>query len=264
MPVKLAGTINHNFTDVTSILPTPIQSAGRRPQNQALLRIYIAYRALLSLLLLIMLFSPNTRQLVGSVNADLYAGVALAYLASSAPLLGAATAHLQRRQDLLLMIFLVDIVAMTLLSDASGGMSSGLPVLLVVTSAASAVLIRNRALATLVAALCVLAILLDTLRLISTGSQSLNALFPAGLLGLLIFVVSVLVQIVAQRLGRVEELARNRASDLYDLQRLNEQIVQHMKSGILLVSVSSLGLANAAAIVASMGASAVLPAVMYV
>jgi len=31
-------------------------------------------------------------------------------------------------------------------------------------------------------------------------------------------------------------ITRNRASDLYDLQRLNEQIVQHMQTGILLVS----------------------------
>jgi len=40
----------------------------------------------------------------------------------------------------------------------------------------------------------------------------------------------------AHRLGRAEELARNRASDLYSLQRLNEQIVQHMQTGILLVN----------------------------
>jgi two-component system sensor histidine kinase PilS (NtrC family) len=44
-----------------------------------------------------------------------------------------------------------------------------------------------------------------------------------------------MVQPIAHRLGRAEELARNRASDLYSLQRLNEQIVQHMDTGILLV-----------------------------
>jgi two-component system sensor histidine kinase PilS (NtrC family) len=45
-----------------------------------------------------------------------------------------------------------------------------------------------------------------------------------------------MVQPIAHRLGRAEELARNRASDLYSLQRLNEQIVQHMQTGILLVN----------------------------
>ena len=46
-----------------------------------------------------------------------------------------------------------DIITITLLSHASGGMISGLPALLVITVAASAVLISNRTLATAIAAL---------------------------------------------------------------------------------------------------------------
>ena len=46
-----------------AILTRPSASTGQ--QNQALFRIYVAYRSLLSLVLLIMLISPNTRQLVG-------------------------------------------------------------------------------------------------------------------------------------------------------------------------------------------------------
>jgi two-component system sensor histidine kinase PilS (NtrC family) len=134
------------------------------------------------------------------------------------------------------LVFLVDIAAIILLADSSGGMASGLPILLVITVAASAVLITNRTLATLIAALSVLAILLDTVWLIFNGTLNANALFPSGLLGLLIFGVAMMVQAIAHRLGRAEELARSRASDLYTLQRLNEQIVQHMETGILLVN----------------------------
>jgi two-component system sensor histidine kinase PilS (NtrC family) len=129
----------------------------------------------------------------------------------------------------------VDIAAITLLADCSGGMTSGLPILLVITAAASAVLLTNRTVAMLVAAVCVIALLVDTIRLILYGPLDSNALFPAGLLGALIFGVSIMVQAIAGRLGKAEELARNRASDLYNLQRLNEQIVQHMDTGILLV-----------------------------
>ena len=114
-------------------------------------------------------------------------------------------------------------------------MISGLPILLIITAAASAVLQTNRTLATLVAALSVIALLVDTVRLVLYGVINANALFPAGLLGALIFGVSIMVQ-AAGRLGRAEELARSRASDLYNLQRLNEQIVQHMDTGILLVN----------------------------
>jgi two-component system sensor histidine kinase PilS (NtrC family) len=204
-------------------------------QNLALFRVYVGYRSLLSIVLLIMLVSPNTRQLVGSLNPTLYTTVALAYLATSIPLVGSLSTRLNESQKLMLLVFLVDIVAITLLADSSGGMISGLPVLLVITVAASAVLIVNRTLVTLIAALSVLAILLDTGWLMLHHVLDSSSLFPAGILGLLIFAVSLMVQPIAHRLGRAEELARNRASDLYSLQRLNEQIVQHIQTGILLV-----------------------------
>jgi len=218
-----------------AILTQPVAHAPSQ-QNLALFRIYVAYRSLLALVLLIMLVSPNTRQLVGALNPGLYMAVALAYLATSVPLVGSLSTRLNQNQRLMLLIFLIDIVAIMLLADSSGGTSSGLPALLVITVAASAVLITNRTLATLIAAISVLAILLDTVRLILLGVLDSNALFPAGLLGILIFGVSLMVQVIAFRLGRAEELARNRASDLYNLQRLNEQIVQHMETGILLVN----------------------------
>ncbi|MCB1730936.1 MAG: sensor histidine kinase, partial [Halieaceae bacterium] len=212
----------------------PMHMPGQ--QNLALFRIYVAYRSLLSVVLLIMLVSPNTRQLVGSLNPTLYLAVALAYLATSAPLLGSLSSRLHRNQKMLFVVFLVDIAAIMLLADASGGMVSGLPILLVITAAASSVLIANRTLAMLIASVSVLALLFDTVRLILMGVLDSNSLFPAGLLGALIFGVAVMVQAIAGRLGRAEELARNRASDLYNLQRLNEQIVQHMEIGILLVN----------------------------
>ncbi len=205
-------------------------------QSVLLFRIYVAYRSMLSVVLLIMLISPNTRPLVGALNPALYVGVASAYLASSALLLAALAWQWRFNQRALFAVFLVDIVALVLMADASGGMISGLPVLLVITVAASSVIIPNRTLATLLAAISSLAILSDTVWLILRDSLEINALFPAGLLGLLIFGVSLMVQFVATRLGRAEELARSRASDLYNLQRLNEQIVQHMQTGILLVT----------------------------
>jgi two-component system sensor histidine kinase PilS (NtrC family) len=218
-----------------AILTQPVaHSPGQ--QNIALFRIYIAYRSLLSVVMLIMLVSPNTRQLVGALNPTLYLSVALAYLATSVPLVGAMSTRLNQNQKMLFVVFLVDIAAIIVLADTSGGMSSGLPILLVITAAASAVLITNRTVATLIAALSVLALLIDTARLIVYDLLDSSALFPAGLLGALIFGVSVMVQAIAGRLGRAEELARNRASDLYNLQRLNEQIVQHMDTGILLVN----------------------------
>ena len=217
-----------------AILTKPSTTAPSR-QNITLFRIYVAYRLLLSLVLLIILVSPSTRQLVGILNPPVYVGMALVYLATSLLLLVALASRLKLHQSRLFFVFLFDIAAITVLADTSRGMAGGLPILLVITVAASAILIGNRTLATLIAALSVMATLLDTLRLVGLDELPLSAMFPAGLLGILIFGVSLLMQGIAGRLGRAEELARNRASDLYDLQRLNEQIVQHMQTGILLV-----------------------------
>lgn len=214
------------------LTPPPPVTTG---QNLLLFRIYIVYRTVLSIVFVVLQTLPATRQLAGAENPALYGIVSIAFLASNIALLGAVAARLQSSNVRLVLLFFIDITCIILLSDASGGISSGLPVLLTVSVASGAVLINNRSLATLVAAFAVLMMLGDTLRLISTNQLGVQALFSSGLLGLLFFAVSGIVQLIALRLGRVEALATSRAEDLYRLQRLNEQIVQNMQTGILLV-----------------------------
>ena len=210
-------------------------SPNTPPQNRVLYRIYIGYRWLLSAVFLLLMIIPSARELVGSLNPAQYLGTTILFLISNIVLLLTLNRDWQRSNTFLVLLFTLDMGCIMLLADASGGMSSGLPLLLAITVASSAVLISNRTLATLVAALGVIAILADTVRLISINQQTINDLLPAGLLGLLLFVVSTLVQIIASRLGRAEALAQERTSDLYNLQRLNELIVQNMQTGILLV-----------------------------
>lgn len=220
-----------------TLLTSPsTQIASAPPQHSlALLRVYAGYRLLLSVALLSMLVSPTARELVGHLNPGLYLLGSLGYLSTALLLLVAVLRHWKFSQRGLFVVFLVDITIIALLADTSGGMSSGLPVLMVITVAASAVMLSRRILATLLAAISVLVTLLDTVWLILRGAQDLNGLLPAGLLGLLIFAVSLLVQLIASRLGRAEALARSRATDLHQLQRLNEQIVQHLQAGVLLL-----------------------------
>ena len=85
--------------------PGPQQPPG---QNLALFRIYVGYRTLLSIVLLIMLVSPNTREIVSVLNPNLYLGVALAYLATSIPLMGSLSTRVHQNQNWLFLIFMVD------------------------------------------------------------------------------------------------------------------------------------------------------------
>jgi two-component system sensor histidine kinase PilS (NtrC family) len=222
------------MAEKTAILTAPTQAPADM-QNVTLFRIYVFYRSLLSILLVLSLLSSETRQMLGIFNRDLYLAVSVIYLVTNLALLATIRSPIINNQAFLFGIFFIDILAITLLSDASGGMESGLPILLIVTAAASAIMVGTGTIATLIAAMSVIAILADTVRLINEQVIDFNALFPAGILGSLIFAVSLLIQVVARRIKRAEALARKRATDLYNLQRLNEQIVQHMETGILLV-----------------------------
>jgi two-component system sensor histidine kinase PilS (NtrC family) len=212
--------------------PTPPPS---EKQNITLFRIYVGYRSMLSVLLLLSPLGADTQQLLGQYNPQLYLLVSMIYMATNLVLLAMVRTPMVRTQASLFITFFVDILAITLLADTSGGVSSGLPILLLATAAASAILITTAIIATLIAALSVIAILADTLRLINEGILIIDSLLPAGLLCALIFAVSLLIQGVARRLGRAETLAQEQAEDLYNLQRLNEQIVQNLQTGILLV-----------------------------
>lgn len=217
-----------------AILANPDQAPSDL-QNITLYRIYVIYRSVLSILLLLSLLSVDSRLMLGILNPSLYSYVALIYLATNLVLLALIRTRYSSNPPFLFVVFFLDILVITLLADTSGGMASGLPILLVITAAAAAVLIKIGIIATLIGAMAVIATLADTIRLINEQVLPINSMLPAGLLGILIFAVSLLMQLVARRVGRAEELARRRAADLYNLQRLNEQIVQHMQMGILLV-----------------------------
>ena len=107
-------------------------------QNVTLFRIYVLYRSLLSVLLLLSLVTDESRRVVGIHNPDLYLYVAILYLATNLVLVGLIKSRYTNNQGLLLSIFFIDILAITLMADASGGMNTGLPILLIVTAAARA------------------------------------------------------------------------------------------------------------------------------
>ncbi len=222
------------MSDSPAILSKPEQASSDL-QDVTLYRIYVIYRSVLSILLLLSMLSTESSLVLGGLNPGLYLVVALIYLATNVLLLLLIQTRYSRSTPFLFLVFFVDILVITMLADTSGGMESGLPILLVITTAAAAILIQIGTIATLIASLAVIAILADTARLISEQILPISAMLPAGLLGILIFAVSLLMQVIARRVGKAEALARRRAGDLYSLQRLNEQIVQHMQTGILLV-----------------------------
>ena len=203
------------------------------PGNRIFL-LYNGYRLFLSVALLALLVSPITAELVEQIDPLRFLLGALALLVSALLLAGRPGISVQRSQTQIFGLLLIDITATALIVSSSGGILSGFSVLYLITVAAAAVLLQERILATLLAALAVLAVLTDTAWMISRGEATVSVLLSAGLLGSLLFALSLLVQLMASRITAAEAEAIEAQAAVERLQRLNAQIIGHMETGILL------------------------------
>jgi two-component system sensor histidine kinase PilS (NtrC family) len=201
----------------------------------SLLRIYSWYRLILALLLLGIFFGISGRGLFGNFQPLLYLATTVVYaVLNLAVVVWTGRRPLELRPRHYFALFVVDIAALVLLVHASGGVSSGFGILLLVTVAAAAIFVPGQ-IAILVAAVATLGILAETVYDILYLGGTLATLLPAGLLGLLLFLTSILVQGVARRVRLSEELAEQKSEEVSSLQQLNQLIVQRMRTGIIVV-----------------------------
>jgi two-component system sensor histidine kinase PilS (NtrC family) len=128
----------------------------------------------------------------------------------------------------------IDAVAIALLLYASGGVVSGIAILLVIPVGAMALLAQGRD-AFLIAALCVLAVLGQQIIGQLTGSAALGDYSAAGVIGAVLFLVVLLVWPITNRLRESEALVRRQEIDLENLAQLSQYIVQHLRESILVV-----------------------------
>ncbi len=141
----------------------------------------------------------------------------------------------------------LDVAALVLIMHASGGPSGGYGVLLVVAIAGACLVSAPRA-SVAFAAIASLAVLAETAIGHSTHAFGQDSYTQAGLLGIALFATAVLSSILATQVRRSEELAAERALAIAQLSRLNEYVVQRMRSGIMVLGEDSrIVLSNAAA-----------------
>ena len=128
----------------------------------------------------------------------------------------------------------IDAVAIGAILWSSGGVSSGLGVLLILPVGALSLLAERRD-AYFMAALAALAVLIQQ---IATGfdvQTSASEYFRAGIGGTVLFLLVLTIQPFATRLRESEALARRREVDLANMAQLSQYIVQHLRESILVV-----------------------------
>jgi two-component system sensor histidine kinase PilS (NtrC family) len=192
-----------------------------------LYRIIVAGVVLLSHLLL------GSRIVIGQWHPTLFVVANLFYILFGGMMLVSIHTRWPRFELQLSGQVLADIVLITVLMYASGGVASGLGLLLLITLAASSLVAQGR-LAMFHAAIATIAVLLEQ-SYWAWQSDTSAEYFQAALLSVSFFAVAGLAHYLAQRLTATEELARQRSIDLANLDQVNQLVIQDMQDGVLVV-----------------------------
>ncbi|MDH5649471.1 MAG: HAMP domain-containing histidine kinase [Gammaproteobacteria bacterium] len=137
--------------------------------------------------------------------------------------------------------FFGDVTFITLLMHASGGISSGLGLFLIIAIAGCSLMLGKK-MTVFFAALASIAALIQHGWGWLTGAVPIEAItedFPqVGILGIGLFATAALGRAIANRVHSSEALAERRGIDLANLTQLNELVIQRMQSGVLVCDVN--------------------------
>lgn len=198
------------------------------------LRLLNSYRIFVASLLLAGFVADVPGMDLGAVAPGAFYTVAAAYIVTA--LLIALGIYLRRPPlDVQAHLHLYgDILFITLATHMSGGVTSGLAVLLVPPVAGAGMVLPHRH-ALLYAALATLLLLASEVAVEIRFGAAAAGHSQAALLGAALFISALLAAMLARRSAASAEVAQRRAHDVRKLSALNEQIIQHMESGIVVV-----------------------------
>ena len=198
------------------------------------LSVFAAYRVVLAVFVAGAFVFLNRFFNLGIVAREAVMPTVIAYIVVSLMLL--APARL-RRPSLTLQVtagVLVDVVAIVMLMYASGGVKSGLGVILLVSLASAGLITRGR-LAFLYAALAALAVLLEQTFQVWRFEANAQDFVQAGMTAAAFFATAGLASTLARYARTSEQIAEERKIDLANLSQINELVIRDMQDGIVVV-----------------------------
>ncbi|MDX1810494.1 MAG: ATP-binding protein [Gammaproteobacteria bacterium] len=196
------------------------------------LRWLSVYRILLAMVFMAIPFVFDSLSFFGSQNSSFFSFITVLYFLAA---LGSLAAAIFQKPSLTSQIdafIFVDIFVILLCMHVTGGVESNVAFLLIVAVASGAMLSGGRIAFAFPAVASFLVLGEQTYRVISkTGSIDYYA--QAGLLGIALFVTAFIANMLTRQLKYSNMLALQRGIDLQNLSKLNEYIIQHMESGVV-------------------------------
>lgn len=201
-------------------------------QRPKILRIYNIYRVVLGFFLTLLTSSALRDGLIDLRNPELYESVSWIYLIINVVI--ALLLHRGKRDVHLFVLAALDIFLLAVLFYAAGGAASGLGNLLIIPVAAGNILLHGR-IGQLLAALASLALIYLTFFLSLSNPSISQSYLQVGVLGCIYFAVALFVQRLSRSLRHTENLAQQHAASLASMEKLNQLIIQRMRTGIMVV-----------------------------
>ena len=195
---------------------------------------FCAYRVIIVVILMVSAWGFQRFQLLSTASPSLAVWTLVFYFLAAVGLLGMANLRWPRSTLHLTAQVVVDVIGLTLLMHAAGGVKSGIGLLLLVTLAASGLVARGR-IAYFHAAIAALAVLLEQ------SWQFLSLDFPptdflqTGLLAGSYFLISGLGYTLAKYARGAEQIAAERGVDLANLAQINQLVIRDMQDGFVVV-----------------------------
>lgn len=221
-----------------SLLPSSAD-ADIVQQNHKIFRIYHYYRLALSLILLISYFYRTPSSPLGSVDQELFVRICSFYLLTNLLILLVTPIRIKASARVRVLfsfsILILDILLLTVLSYTCGGVSSGMAHLMIVPVATGSILFGTR-LGIFFASIGSIAAIYSETYLSFTLPTTENFYVQAGLLGLILFVTSLCLQYLGHRIRQKEMINRQQAVSIHALQEINQQIIQRMQTGIVVIN----------------------------
>ena len=206
----------------------------RPPAAWTALRYFGLYRLILSGFFTVIVWTRHLPPPLGEHDPGVFATAVYAYLLLAILAQIGVEIRPHRFGAHVLGQVLTDTVMLTAMMYASGGVTSGVGMLLLVSIALGSMLTEGRT-AFLFAGLASIAVLCEEAYFWHYGDALTANYTQAGFLGSTFFATALLGHALAGRLRASEALAARRGADVAQLERLNEQIVQRLRSGIVVL-----------------------------
>lgn len=201
------------------------------PQSSKIFALYNFYRIIIGLLLLGLTFSQTS--LVETQRfPDFFQITALLYLVLSVAFIGLNKLVFATTPRQIFSVITFDVLLFHCLFYLGTGVSGGLSNFIIITVAAGNIMIRGRIGLSFAAMASILSLFIELERYLANLSGVAD-IARAGLMGSIYFATAYIVQSLSSRISQSEDLASQRQKDLISLQKLNHQIIQSMRTGII-------------------------------